>query len=272
MTEIFAGHDRDPVGSAKRIEVTVTDRERDSFDEAKARDLEGNIVQRGLRKTMLLSKLHGSFEAEIRTSGDASSPPDFIVKGKSEDLDGAHADVYVTDKSGKEIMTITRATRSTMLRGNENASIKFSSGVSATYSGKGRELTYGGSKYTYNTTNKCTQCCYICGALLCFFPTIGIGSCYMMGQMTKAKSTADFKVNDNTIANFNLWFYAEPFKPDEGGCCCGKAEKFDTLLSVDVSDASQWTEDRRWAMLTMAVATCMDTQLEPPPRHDEGGD
>jgi hypothetical protein len=69
-----------------------------------------------------------------------------------------------------------------------------------------------------------------------------------------------------------------PFKPDEECCgtCCGKPERFDALLTVDVSDApgfdgSGWTADRKRAMFAMAVATAMDTQLRPPANRGGGG-
>ena len=254
MTVLSPGHDRDPVGSAKRIVLTLTDEERGS---------NGDIMA---------FLAHGSFAAEIRTSGDASSPADFIVVGKSDDLRGGHADVSVTDRSGKVVMSITRAKRHTMLMlGNENATVKFASGDAGSYSGMGRSLTLGGTEYAFNVTNKCAQCCYICGAFMCFIPTLGLGTCYMMSQMTKAKSTADFKENDRTIGDFDLWFYAQPFEPEEGGGCCGKPKQFDTLLSVDVSDPSQWTVDRKWAMLAMVVATAMDSQLDPPCDNNGGG-
>lgn len=259
MTELSPGHDSDPICSAKRIHLTITDRERDSLSEDKRH-------------------LNGSFAAEIRTSGDENSPPDFIIKGKSRDLYGGEADVSVTDKSGEVVMTMTRPPRHTMMMlGNENATVKFASGhsQSASYSGKGRALTFNGTPYSFDTTNKCTQCYYICCAFLCFFPTLGTGSCYMLNKMSKATSTAEFKQEGQKIADFNMWFFAQPFKPDEECCVslCGNSEKFDTLLDVDVhgSPHATWSVDSKWAMFIMAVATAMDTQLEPPAQSGGSG-
>jgi len=267
MRVLSPGHNIDPIGGAKQIHVTLTEKDGNSGDERKN---EGIMNRFG--------KLKGSFAAEIRTSGDTttSSPPDFIMKGTSDDLEGGEAQVSVTDKSGKVVMTMSRATRHTFLMiGNENATIQFPSrsGTSGSFSGKGRALTFNEVDYTFNITNKCTQCYYICASFMCFIPTLGIGSCILLNKMTKLKSTAEFKVQNKKIGDFDVWFCAAPFKPDDvdGSACCGKPERFDTLLTVDVSDASTWTADRKWAMFAMAVATAMDTQLERPNSNTGGG-
>ena len=98
IVELSPEHDSDPIGSAKCIHLTITDRPRN------------------------LPPAEGSFAAEIRTSGE-NGPPDFIINGRSSDRHKGQADVSVTDKSGKVVMTLTRPARHTMQMSYENTSV-----------------------------------------------------------------------------------------------------------------------------------------------------
>ena len=213
------------LGHAKRIELKYTEQEKEHY--------EHNIVYQ--------KPLWTRFEMEIRTSDYAASEPDFIIKGNSSDSIQGQADVIVIDKSGKAIMTITRAARKKQILAQlqfETAHISMPTGETGSYDNTKQSLVFCGTEYTSVVTNPCGLCPYILGSFLCFFPTLGMASCYFMGKVQKYTTKVDFKDNGLAIGNHSEWLNAAPFKNDDD--CCATVP-FETLMSVDMSDQSQWT-------------------------------
>ena len=175
------------------------------------------------------------------------------------------------DKSGKEIMTITRAARQKSILQQlqfETAHISMPTGETGSYNNTKQSLIFCGAEYTSVVTNPCGICPYILGSFLCFFPTLGMASCYFMGKVQKHITKVDFKDNGIVIGNHSEWLNAAPFKNDDD--CCA-ALPFETLMSVDMSNQSQWTVDRKQAMFVYAVVTAMDMGLRPPMSHGSSG-
>ena len=242
------------LGHAKRIELKYIEQEKEH--------------SRG--EQVYQKPLWTRFEMEIRTSSYAASEPDFIIKGKSSDSIQGQADVTVIDKSGKAIMTITRAARQKQILAQlqfEIAHICMPTGEIGSYDNTNQSIMFCGTEYTSVVTNQCGICAYILGSVLCFFPTLGMASCYFMGKVQKHTTKADFKDNGLTIGNYSEWLNAAPFKNDD---CC-ETDPFETLMSVDMSDQSQWTVDRKQAMFVYAVVTAMDCGLRPPMSHGSSG-
>jgi hypothetical protein len=214
---------------------------------------------------------------EIRTSGYEASEPDFIIKGKSSHSIQGQADITVIDKSGKSIMTVTREARQKLMQIQfQTANISMSSGEVGSYNSAKQSMILGGTEYTSVVTNKCGMCPYILGSFLCFFPTLGMAACFFMGKVQKYTTKLDFKNDDRTIGSYSEWLNSAPFKNDEDCSCCCAPVPFDILLSVDVSDQSQWTVDRKQAMFVFAGPPAGDRGVRPPIQHDNssggGGD
>ena len=227
-----------PVGNATKIEIKLT-------------KLDGNTMS-------------GSYEAEIRTSGNMNTAPDFYMKGKSSNLERGHADVSVYDKSGTQIiMTITRERR------EEDANIHIQGGDNGTYNSVRQEVKLGGRKYKYNQTflNKCNLCVFgsLVPTLFCL-PTAGLAWCLFVGHEARTAVDLGFTDDSNAVGNFSTRPFA---RPDGESSCCMAVN--DTLISVDVSDASHWTVERKWAMLTTAIVNSLEIGLREFTEDFDGG-